>query len=142
MVEMDAPVADATLSSLTREIGAESAVVVVRDGVTGERTVIASAGLPEVAVAGLTAAMRDPRHPVSATFDAPVAAFDVQPTGPGGPALRSHVPITRAGRPDEPPIAVLAIAHDRSLRESDRDAVTAAVSDLASMLGERTDETR
>jgi hypothetical protein len=64
---------DATLEALIDRIGAESAVIVVddpgldADGDPAGRRVIASAGLPEVAIAGLTAAMRDPEHPVSAS---------------------------------------------------------------------------
>jgi hypothetical protein len=130
---------DATLADLIDRIGAESAVVVIDDpGLDADgdrlgRRVIASAGLPEVALAGLTAAMRDPEHPVSAAFGHPATSFDVRPTRAGGPALRSHVPVTTAGS-DDRVLAVLAIAHDRSLGDGARADVIATAASLASAL--------
>lgn len=125
---------EAILAEIVRGVGSESGVIVVRDAATGERTVVASVGLPEVAVAGLAAAMRDPDHPITRTFADGAAAFDVLPTRPGGPKLRGHVPLTaeRDGRPEV--IGVLALAYERPMDEQARHEVGAAAARMTTAI--------
>ena len=86
----------------------------------------AAAGIEGPALDGLVAAVRNPEHPVARSLTADGPIFDVRPTAPGGPALRSHLPV-RDGA-DGRPVGVLAVAHDVPLSEPDR----AALVDLAS----------
>ncbi len=62
--------------------------------------------------------------------------FDVLPTGAGGPALRSHLPlvVTRGGR--DSVLGVLALAHDEPIDPEMR-PVLQAVADLAAVTVER-----
>jgi len=101
----------------------------------GSLTLIASTGLGEQATAALAGAVTNPAHPVARTAADPIAAFDVLPMAPGGPALRSHVPlvVTRDGR--EIVLGVLALAHDRWL-DGERAGIQAAA-DLAAVALER-----
>ncbi len=119
------------LADLVGSLGCESGVIVVRDGTTGERTILASAGLPEVAVAGLAAALRDPDHPITRTFAEPAASFDVRPTRPGGPKLRGHVPllVEPGGRAEV--VGVLALAYERPMDERSQKEVEAAAARMA-----------
>ena len=80
--------------------------------------------------------MRDPGHPIARTFAAPVATYDVRPMNPGGPALRSHLPmIVRADRIDRV-VGVLALAYDRPIAADER-PILEAVADLAAVAMER-----
>ena len=65
-----------------------------------------------------------------------MATFDVLPTVPGGPALRSHLPliVSREGR--EVVLGVLALAYDRPIELAMRPLVQAAA-DLAAVAIER-----
>ena len=62
--------------------------------------------------------------------------FDVLPTAPGGPALRSHLPlvVTRGGT--DSVLGVLALAHDVPIDPAMR-PVLQAVADLAAVAIER-----
>jgi hypothetical protein len=66
----------------------------------------------------------------------PVPTFDVQPTAPGGPALRSHLPliVRRDGR--DVMLGVLALAHDRPIDPNMRPLILAGA-DLAAIAIER-----
>jgi hypothetical protein len=72
----------------------------------------AAAGIDGPALRGLTAAVRNPGHPIARTMVERVATFDVRPTARGGPALRSHVPLVRQ---NGTVVGVLAVAHEDSL---------------------------
>lgn len=123
------------IEAILREIvparDVESAVVVVPDGSNGGVSIAASVGLPEVAVAGLAAAMRDPDHPVVRTVREPVAAFDVLPTRPGGPELRAHVPLTLTRDGHAEVVGALALAYQRSLGDVARSEIEAAAARIA-----------
>jgi GAF domain-containing protein len=62
--------------------------------------------------------------------------FDVMPTVPGGPALRSHLPlvVTRGGT--DTVLGVLALAHGEPI-DSELRPVLQAVADLAAVAVER-----
>ena len=62
--------------------------------------------------------------------------FDVLPMNPGGPALRSHLPmvVTRGGT--DSVLGVLALAHDAPIDAVIR-PVLQAVADLAAVAAER-----
>jgi hypothetical protein len=111
-------VSDANLQQTVRSAiaidGVESAVVfVVRTG--SPRLDLAAAGVEGLALDGLVAAVGNPGHPINRTVVDGVATFDVQPTAPGGPPLRSHLPLV-AGKDGRRTVAgVLAIAHRHGL---------------------------
>jgi len=91
-----------------------------------------SVGLEDADLAGLAAAVGDPGHPIARTVATPVSSFDVSPTRPGGPALRSHLPlIVRRGGSDVV-LGVLALAHDRAIDPAMRPLVQAGP-DLAAV---------
>ena len=85
----------------------------------------------------LVDAVRNPAHPIRRTVVDQIAGFDVQPTAPGGPALRSHLPL---GRDHEPGTAtgVLAVAHERML-DSNARRLLEGLADAAGELLARTD---
>ena len=112
-----------------------SAAVVVPDGAGGHE-IVASIGLDAAASAGLAQAIRQPGHPIARTFADTVATYDVTPINPGGPALRSHIPLVvrRDGR--DHVLGVLALAYDRPI-DIDQRPIVAAVADLAAVAIDR-----
>jgi GAF domain-containing protein len=126
---------DALLAVVAEQLDVESAVVVVVPDPDHLR-IVASVGLEAPDLGGLTEAMRNPGHPIARTLSDPVSAFDVLPSVPGGPALRSHLPliVTRDG--SNTVLGVLALAHDRPLEPEPR-RLLEAVADLASVAVER-----
>ena len=119
------------LDAITAQLDVESAVIVLVDEPQG-LTIAASTGLSEPAVAGLADALRNPAHPIARTITEPIPTFDVLPTAPGGPALRSHLPltVTRAGTDNV--LGVLALAHHRPLDDGSR-RILEAVADLTAV---------
>ena len=77
----------------------------------------AAAGIDGVALQRLEEAVRDPAHPIARTLVDAVAVFDVRPVAPGGPALRSHLPIFGE---NGAPVGVLAVAHNQPLEDPSR----------------------
>jgi len=77
----------------------------------------AAAGVEGAALAGLISAVQNPLHPIVRTMTDTGASFDVAPMNPGGPALRSHLPLGGLG--------VLALAHEASLSPDARQALQA-----------------
>jgi GAF domain-containing protein len=118
----------ALLVPLADALGMASAAVFVvrRDG---SLELAAAIGLGDPAA--LATAVRNPQHPVARTATERTMGYDVQPTAPGGPALRSHLPLVVG---DEPGVVlgVLAVAHDRPTDASTR-AILEAVADLAAV---------
>src|SRR6478735_11940926 len=53
----------------------------------------AAAGVEAPPLDGLVAAVRNPDHPVTRALSDAGPSFDVRPMAPGGPALRSHLPL-------------------------------------------------
>ena len=123
------------LDSIAEQSGVTSAVIVI-PGQEGAPEIAVTFGLDEAAAAGLTEAMRRPTHPITRTFGEPTATFDVQPTVPGGPALRSHLPLIakRGGR--DRVLGVLALAHERPIEPGSRPILQAGA-DLAAVAIER-----
>jgi GAF domain-containing protein len=115
-------------------IGSAAIVAKRPDGAGVE--IIAAFGLDERAAAGLSQAIASPTHPIARTFAEPEPTYDVPPVNPGGPALRSHLPliVTRAGT--ERVLGVLALAHEDSIDAESR-PVLEAVADLAAVAIER-----
>jgi hypothetical protein len=114
-------------SAITMQ-GIESAVIfVVRQG-SPDLRLAAAAGIEGPALDRLGAAVRDPSHPIARTMTDDGPTFDVQPTAPGGPALRSHLPLVAEGDATRSVIGVLAVSHDRPLVEAERqDLIALAV---------------
>jgi GAF domain-containing protein len=123
------------LAAIAEELDVESAVIVVVDGPDRLR-IVASSGLADPAVAGLAEALRNPGHPIARTVGDPVPSFDVLPSVPGGPALRSHLPLTVTRDGSNTVLGVLALAHHRPLDAAPRRLLEAAA-DLAAVAVER-----
>jgi hypothetical protein len=90
----------------------------------------AAAGVAGIALERLVAAVQDPAHPIARSLAENVAAFDVTPMAPGGPALRSHIPVPDTG-PTTSASGVLAVAHDLPLDAAARDRLTAIANEAA-----------
>jgi hypothetical protein len=125
----------ALIESIAEGCGATSAAIVV-SGEGGGLEIVATFGLDDLATAGLAGAISRPGHPIARTFDDATPTFDVLPTVPGGPALRSHLPliVTRGER--ETVLGVLALAHDRLIDQRIRPVLLAAAY-LAAVIIER-----
>jgi hypothetical protein len=130
------PALEALLAAVTEQLEIESAVIVVGEGQSDQLAIVAAVGLDEAAEAGLTEALRNPAHPIARTFGEPAPTFDVLPTRPGGPALRSHLPLTVTRDGTETIVGVLALAHQRSLDGEARPLLEAAA-DLAAVAIDR-----
>ena len=123
------------LLDLIASYGVASAAIVIA-GQDGALEIAASLGLDEAAAAGLTAAIVRPTHPIARTMRETSPTFNVAPTVPGGPALRSHLPlvVTRGGT--DSVLGVLALAHDAPI-EPEMRPILQAVADLAAVTLER-----
>ena len=108
--------------------GVESAAIFVA-GASGALELGASIGVVGPALERLTEAVQNSDHPIARTMVDGVASFDVAPVAPGGPALRSHLPLPIGAADPERRrvIGVLAVAHDRPLDAEAR----ASLQDLA-----------
>jgi len=122
--------------ALARQADAASAVIVIVGGRGDGLQIATSFELGDAARAGLAAAMQNPNHPIARTAATGEAGFDVRPTAPGGPALRSHLPlvVTRGG--SRTVLGVLALAHERPIPPSLRPILQAGA-DLAAVVVER-----
>ena len=80
------------------------------DGIESEAVFVVAPGSPELQL-GAAAAVADPAHPIRRSMADDGPTFDVRPMNPGGPALRSHLPllVEHDGRSDA--VGVLALAH-------------------------------
>jgi hypothetical protein len=125
------------VESAIADAGMESAVIFARPPGSSELELAAAAGIDGPPLGRLVEAVRNPAHPIRRTVVDQIAGFDVQPTAPGGPALRSHLPL---GRDHEPGTAtgVLAVAHDRMLDTNAR-RLLEGLADAAGELLARTD---
>jgi hypothetical protein len=102
-----------------------SAVIFVVGPGSTELELAAAAGVEGPPLDGLVAAVRNPDHPVTRTLSDPGPSFDVQPMAPGGPALRSHLPLRPGSDAGTAAIGVLAIAHESPIREENRQRLVA-----------------
>jgi hypothetical protein len=114
------PFLDSILTDLAASTSAGSAAIFADNPGDGELRIVASLGLGVEAEAGLAAAVHNPGHAVARTFATGETGFDVLPGAPGGPTLRSHLPLIVSRDGAETVIGVLALAHDRrSMRAFD-----------------------
>jgi GAF domain-containing protein len=120
------------LTSLAERLDVASGAIFLVTQPDGGLQIAASYGLSEDAAAGLSAAVRDPAHSVAGTVTDPVATFDVLPRAPGGPALRSHLPLIVRRHGQDVVVGVMALAYDPPM-DADSRAVIEAVADLAAV---------
>jgi GAF domain-containing protein len=126
----------AMLEAVALAFGIGSAAIVAKRRQGAELEIVAAYGLDERAAAGLSAAIAHPTHPIARTFAGPAPTYDVAPINPGGPALRSHLPLIVRRGGMETVLGVLALAHDHPTDESAR-PILEAVADLAAVAIER-----
>jgi GAF domain-containing protein len=100
------------LESIADQLDAGSAAIFMAEKPSNRLQIVATFGLEEKAIAGLAEAVANPNHPVARTITAPIPSFNVQPTAPGGPALRSHVPLVVTRGATDVVVGVLALAHE------------------------------
>src|SRR5262249_25231765 len=105
------------------------------DGPDGELTLAGAAGGAGPPPGGRGAGVADPPPPIPRAAPPPGPPsdpgppFDVTPMNPGGPRLRSHLPIrTLDGRT----LGVLAVAHDAPVGEAARNDLTRLATAIAS----------
>ncbi len=79
-----------------------------------------AAGIDGPPLEGLVQAVRNPAHPVARALTDDGPTFDVLPVNPGGPRLRSHLPLAVNRDGTRSVLGVLALAHDTPLGEGDR----------------------
>jgi hypothetical protein len=99
-----------------------AAIFVARTGST-ELELGGVAGIAGPPLDGLRAAVKNPDHPIRRTMLEDGPTFDVQPMAPGGPALRSHLPLFAVVGGRRTAVGVLAVAHDRPLDPAAREAL-------------------
>jgi hypothetical protein len=105
--------------------GIDSAAIFTGGGASGSLELAAADGVAGPALERLIEAVRNPNHPIARTMANGVASFDAVPSAPGGPALRSHVPllIGAADPAGRRVVGVLAVAHDCPLDADARAAL-------------------
>jgi GAF domain len=124
------------IDSIATQCDLQSAAIVIVDRQHDRLKVVATFGLGDAAATGLSEAISHPGHPIAKTVAAPVASFDVLPTVPGGPALRSHLPLIVRRDGTDTVLGVLALAHDRPIDPETRPLIQAGA-DLVAVAIER-----
>jgi len=133
MARRDEPDLQEIVRSAVALAGVESAVIfIVRPG-SPALELAAAAGIEGPPLEGLAAAVRNPGHPISRTLLDETGTYDVQPTAPGGPALRSHLPLIRRDDDRRTVAGVLAVAHQETL-DADARRVLEGLADTAAAL--------
>ena len=117
------------LEALAGHLEVASAAIFALRSPGGVLEQVATLRLDDAAAAGLAAAVRNPAHPVARAATGDSSSFDVRPTAPGGPALRSHVPLVATRDGTLAVVGVLAVAHDVPMTPFAR--LLEAVGDLA-----------
>jgi hypothetical protein len=112
----------------------ESAAAFVVPAGSTQLELAAAAGIDGIALDRLAEAVRDSQHPIARTVADASASFDVTPTAPGGPALRSHVPLFVRDGARRRVAGVLAVAHDRPLDRAARERLEALADRAASTI--------
>jgi hypothetical protein len=128
-----APTLDAILRVVAEELTIASAAVFVVDA-AGALAIAASIGLDDPA--RLTAAVRDPAHPVARTMADRAPSFDVTPMAAGGPPLRGHLPLAIGRDGTTVTRGVLALAYERPMEPESR-SILEAVGDLIAVAIDR-----
>lgn len=80
----------------------------------------AAAGIEGAALDGLIGAVLDPAHPINRSMADDGPTFDVRPSAPGGPALRSHLPLVGVRNGHSAAMGVLAVSHEGALNAKER----------------------
>jgi GAF domain-containing protein len=124
------PRLEALIETIASASEVQSAAIVVR-GADGLE-IVATFGIDAAATAGLAEAIARPVHPIARTFEDATPTFDVRPTAPGGPALRSHLPLIVIRGGTDSVLGVLTLAHDRPTDPEMRQVLEAAA-DLAAV---------
>ena len=93
---------------------ASAAIFVLRPG-SPDLELAGAAGIEGPPLAGLIAAVRNPEHPIKRSLADDGPTFNVQPMAPGGPALRSHLPLLAQRDGRRVAVGVLAVAHEARL---------------------------
>jgi hypothetical protein len=119
-------IAEAAVSS--EEIA--SAAIFLVPSVGSALALAAAAGIEGPALDRLTEAVLDHNHPIARTVEEGYASFDVTPMAPGGPALRSHLPLMSPGAAAIV-IGVLAVAHDQPVSASEKAELLQLAADAA-----------
>ena len=120
---------DAAADAALAIAGIESAAIfLVGAGTDGGLTLAGAAGIGGAALDGLVAAVGNPAHPIRRAVSDPEPTFDVTPMNPGGPRLRSHLPLRNAGGST---VGVLAVAHDAPLGSDERESLEALATAIA-----------
>ena len=100
-----------------------AAIFVVRPG-SSQLELAAAAGIEGLPLDGLVAAVRNPAHPIARALSDDGPSFDVLPMAPGGPRLRSHLPLKADRDGSHQTVGILAVAHDEPLDEPQREKLT------------------
>ena len=98
----------------------ESAAIFVLPAGATELELATAAGIEGQPLTRLTEAVRNPTHPIAQTAADGTASFDIAPIAPGGPALRSHIPLILENEGSPVVLGVLAVAHQTRLDETSR----------------------
>jgi len=113
----------AVARSAVKDLGVGSAAVFVVAPGSTDLVLGAAEGIEGPPLERLAQAVRDPAHPIARTLDEATPSFDVTPTAPGGPALRSHVPLLVDADGGMLAVGVLAVAHDDRMSPASRQAL-------------------
>jgi len=130
------PALQALLGSIVEPLGIGSAAIFVVQRESDGLELVASAGIDDATATALAGAVRNPAHPIARTVTDRMASFDMRPTAPGGPALRSHLPLRVRRGGEDTLVGVLALAHDRPFDPPTR-TLLGASADLAAVAIER-----
>ena len=132
------PVLDEVVQAALHVDGIQSAALFVVAPPSTSLELAAAAGIAGPPLDSLVAAVRDPAHPVARALGDEGPTFDVLPMAPGGPRLRSHLPlqVDRDGRREA--VGVLALAHDTSLDAAQRTELIAVAATAAAAMDQTT----
>ena len=112
---------------------ASAAIFVTREGST-VLELGAAAGVEETTLQRLTEAVRNSAHPIARTAALGEAEFDVTPMAPGGPALRSHLPLVIELGGARVVVGVLAVAHEHNLDAAVRQSLAELAEQAAALI--------
>jgi hypothetical protein len=137
MTRQDDPDLERLVQSAIAKVGVESAVIFSSLPGSAALELAAAAGIEGPALDGLAAAVGSRGHPISRTFRDGTAAYNVEPTAPGGPALRSHLPLVARDDDRQTVKGVLAVAHQQVLDADARRALEGLADTAAVLVGRR-----
>lgn len=123
------------VAAAAERAGVASAAIFIVDEGSGQLTLAAAAGVEGHSLERLVIAVRDPAHPIARTAVDGKSSFDVTPVAPGGPALRSHLPLVVENDGSHRTVGVLAVAHELPFNDSERDALMDLADQAARLTG-------